>query len=861
MTNNRPLLAFGPPTVGAIPTQKPGFSPPPRSPSPSRQGQRLTPQFEELARALSERRVQAASATAESDPELVVVFDLAGTVDEFVRAVRRVNGLEFLAEITDEPTEPDDEFYYLDKHGEPADQQVPETLYVIMSNAQAVTELIRLFQLWQADQSVKFPIGLAPLRQVFVLLRAVRRWGPEDRIRETGLLQAWREDTAIIGQSGVARVEIELWFRKDTSRRNSVQYEVEQLVTAAGGNVIRRSTIEGIDYHAILADLPRAQVDAVLQAGPGAIDVLRSESVMFVAPARPMTVPTLDLPLKPVTPPPPGSTPLGPPRVAMLDGLPLANHVSLAERLLIDDPDGYGEKYTVSAQRHGTAIASLICQGDLLANSEPLSTQLYVRPVLEPHEYWADRERVPPDELLVDLVHRCFVRMFEGDGRNRAAAPDVRVVNFSIGDPARVFARQVSPLARLLDWLCHRYNVLIVVSAGNHDVRPKVSSSAIDNLPRLRHEVAMDWYRQTRHFGLLSPAEATNVLTVGAINADAADVETSDVILDLVPADAPALYSATGFGYRRSVKPEVLMPGGRQLFQRPTTAVPGDALAIQPAEQEAVGPGLLVAAPARSGGPNGTAYSYGTSNAAALTSRLAHQVFDILSETATPDEYALPDDEYHPVLVKTLLAHAAMWGTMGHSLRQQLGFEYGSWRRDVTQVLGYGTIDPTHVATGTSGRVLVLGANSIAEGQRNTFRLPLPYALAASTDWRRLTITLGWFSSINPRSRLYRQARLRFSPPDGNLGCDRCEADAYTARMGTLQHEVFEGRRALAFRSGDAAQVHVDCRADAGRLLEPVRYALAVSIEVSTSVQADIHAQVRQSLQTELRARTRITPR
>ena len=46
-------------------------------------------------------------------------------------------------------------------------------------------------------------------------------------------------------------------------------------------------------------------------------------------------------------------------------------------------------------------------------------------------------------------------------------APSVRVINLSIGDEARLFERQMSPWARLLDWLSFRYSVLFIVSAGN----------------------------------------------------------------------------------------------------------------------------------------------------------------------------------------------------------------------------------------------------------------------------------------------------------------------------------------------------------------------------------------------------------
>ena len=47
-------------------------------------------------------------------------------------------------------------------------------------------------------------------------------------------------------------------------------------------------------------------------------------------------------------------------------------------------------------------------------------------------------------------------------------APAVRVINLSLGNRFQPFDRELSPLARLLDWLAWKYKVLFVVSAGNH---------------------------------------------------------------------------------------------------------------------------------------------------------------------------------------------------------------------------------------------------------------------------------------------------------------------------------------------------------------------------------------------------------
>ena len=71
--------------------------------------------------------------------------------------------------------------------------------------------------------------------------------------------------------------------------------------------------------------------------------------------------------------------------------------------------------------------------------------------------------------------------MFESDGDNPAAAPSVRIVNLSAGDPVRVFARRISPLAKLLDWMAHQYNLVILVSAGNDPITTSIPSSALED--------------------------------------------------------------------------------------------------------------------------------------------------------------------------------------------------------------------------------------------------------------------------------------------------------------------------------------------------------------------------------------------
>lgn len=79
MSDAYPLLAFGPSTNDVIPPAGRRAIPRPRGPGAQRQGERLTPQFTALGDALAAGRLSATASTNEQDPELVVVFDLAGT--------------------------------------------------------------------------------------------------------------------------------------------------------------------------------------------------------------------------------------------------------------------------------------------------------------------------------------------------------------------------------------------------------------------------------------------------------------------------------------------------------------------------------------------------------------------------------------------------------------------------------------------------------------------------------------------------------------------------------------------------------------------------------------------------------------
>lgn len=791
------------------------------------------------------------------DPELIAVFELVGTVAGFVRATKGIEGLRFLTDFAGEGLEPDDDFYYRGEDDDASDDGLPQALYLVMASARAIDELIRLFGLWQEDQRVKFEQGLAPLKAVFSQLHTIRRWGPEDRVRETGLLDQWRDDLELTaGTQSSVLVEIELVWGQTPEIRAAQESTIRRILTATRGAALLAScVIESISYHGVLAELPHSEVKTVLRDGPGAIAILVTGTVLFVSKAEPMSV-AMETGVESGDPPVVGEPPAGEPRVALLDGVPLAKHRLLVEHLRIDDPDGRESAYTARKRRHGTAMASLIIHGDLARTGRPLASPIHVHPILVPHEVFEEKEVAPPRELFIDVVHRAFQRMFGGP---KPSAQSVRIVNLSIGEPARAFARRLSPLARLLDYLAVEFNLLIIVSGGNHNARaPVVPAAAIDDPDTLARAVRAHLQANARQRRLLSPADSINALTVGAVHDDGVETPLPDGIIDPLPRGSIALYSPIGFGFKSAPKPEVHAPGGRSVVQRPLQTNGEEDVELHPAATQVAGPGLRVAAPTASGSLSGTLHTYGTSNAAALVShRAGHLLHGFEDHLPGEDESSLPDAQYHPVLLKAMLVHATAWEPQAWGWAQELGVSGNNVRRLLSQQLGFGVLDPGKVGIASPHRVCLVGAGSIKRDERHSFEFPLPTSLASRKIEKRLTITLAWLSPVEPTTQQYRMAHLEFESPRSDLCVEPRQVVHYANGKGTVLHEVLEGDRAAAFVEGAMLAINVDCRVRVGRLSQSVRFGLAVSLEVAPGLEVDLHQEVRERLAVSVRERAR----
>jgi len=807
---------------------------------------RRDPGWASIRRAFDAERMRVETAVGSEEPELVVVIEVARSVDDFLDTVENIDGLEFLFEDADDRP-PDDDFHLLqkrrnaDEYRRTASTSLASTVYFVFTDAAAVRDLLSMWKQFKENPSLRLP---RPWRQVFAQqVEDVRAWGPKDR-----LTKSFDDAVQAAEWEGLERisVEVELWYRRDQEGRDEAGRRVRDEAAACGGTVVNECVIEGIDYHALLVELPVGEAKSFFSENPG--NLVSAKQVMYLHRSTQSTVRRLEAVGESPAVTSDGPKPSGSPRIALLDGLPMANHDLLAGRLIIDDPDDREQSYPARHRRHGTAMASVIIHGDLSAARDVLSRPLYVRPILVAPDRDDEPERYPRTELVCDVVHRAIVRICEGEGDAPPVAPGVKVVNISIGDPDRHLARRVSPLARLLDYLADRYDLLFVVAAGNHPKPISYEPQTGDLTTDLRRAIVDDSLDRR----LLSPAESINSLTVGALNSDRSNsvVRAADHV-EPVPPGSPALYSAVGRGFARSVKPEVFAPGGRQVYAEGFDN--GQPVrTLRPIDNVVIGPGVLLAQPNSAGSTVSAEYWRGTSPATAHVTRFASDVLDRLEllQSDRGDD-AVPDESL-TVLTKALVVHAASWGEP-MTWETDAGVSGPERRRGLSRLLGYGRLSPAWLFAEAPHRATLVATDVLDANEQAFFDIPLPEGLRSSTHWRRLRLTLAWFSPINPRHQAYRRARLALEIPKTSrslLEVDRAEVTNDAAVRGTVQHELLEGTDAPVFDDGDRFGVLVTARAGAGEPGDSIRFGLVATLE--TAIEADI------AVREQMRARVRV---
>ena len=792
-------------------------------PTKSRQGERLDGRFDELSRLLGgSTTAPATDAFPAGDPELVVVFEVVDTTPSNLRNALVKAGLEPLLDVEDEYAGDDSDFVPLpNKDGSVKSASL--FVHASMANESAVRQILSLWAAYKADKNL--PLGMTPFRDLFNCLKDLRIWGLADRIRNTGLDSLIEE--ALANELEAVPVQVELWYRSTSERRQAAEASIRGLLAQAGATDVSVAEHEAIGYHAFAATMPVSRLEAVRSAETVTtatdLALLRSPSVLFVRPGGQRTGTALEDELPTTDDDGDEELPSGRAIVAVLDGLPAANHPRLQNRLIVFDPDRFSSDptYTVERRVHGTMVASAVVWGDLNRKESPLRRPVLVRPILKPDlKTRNDEEGVPWNLLAPDVTVRA-VREICGSPEGR----EVKIFNLSVGDRLGQFDTIPSAWARSLDWLAHEYNVLFVVSAGNHPGALLIDPDAIraGDPDRTVSDVLLAAAPTRR---LLSPAESMNALTVGALHADGSgEISNLGYRLNLWDGEnnvSPV--SAAGRGQRRSIKPDLVAAGGRRLYSE----IGGGA--IKPYMGTALPPGVLLATP-----PNKQAYDSGTTFAAAEVSRRAARIAELLLDQSDID------DQYIAVATKALLVHGAKRGDIRFSEQQDdRFFGHGSLTRD----LGEGCL-------ASQATAIFLG--DIKAGFKAEIVMPMPEDVAKITDVRRVTTTLAWMSPINWGHRQYRRAKLTVDGPTEIESKHRTN-DAlphyHLGQRGTVEHHSFETKRAYV---AEQLTFTVKCAGQAGGFEGPVRFAVAVTLEVGPGIAIPVYDLVRQQIQARIR--------
>lgn len=818
-----------------------------RKPSRDRQRERLGPQYRRL-RGILDR--DDAALVLQRDPlslapDRAIVMEIAGSLTDFYKVVQRIPGLAFLAD-EDIGFAPDEDFAELDAETGEArmDRTVGGRRYLAMPTLGALRELLGLYERW--DRGEAMPRGFTPWRDLFDQLKTLRAWGPEDRIGDDAV-RAFEQDLAAAGVASTT-IEAELWFQPAEEARIAAIDALRADVEALGGEIINTSVIAPIGYHGALLRLPVAGLRQVMARD--AVELVLADQVMFLRPqAIIRTAGVESLPPEGRDVPPAGQRVAGTPIAAVLDGFPIQQHRLLANRLIVDDADDLEARALVNRRAHGTAMASLILHGDLNRLEESLARPLLVRPIMVTSD--GGEETTDPTRLLIDTVYKAVVRMKDPGTPGGPSAPDVFLINLSMGDRRRPFSGMMSPWGRLLDYLAARYNVLFLVSAGN--IIDDVVLAEFDGIAAF--ERATDDERRTAFLRvlrdqqaqrtLLAPAEALNSLTIGALHHDDVPAGHPHRTYDPFPGGGVAIISSgLGLGHRRVVKPDLLLPGGRQRlgFKASPPLTLGPPTTTQ-------GFGLRAAAPdtAGRGALDRRTLSCGTSPATALATRAGHQIFDVLMDVDNGSHHADLDPAFRAVLIKTLLVHGARWPDGAAHVAEVFGPADGNRFAErvdnVSRLLGYGVPNLAQVLDCGPSQATMAGCGIIEGDTGHAYRIPLPECLAGVVEPRKLIVTLAWMSPITTTHQEYRRAQLQLAAPDARqqIGVRRApqsQPSDHASKRGSVLHEIYEGADAVVFVNDGYLDLNVWCnpRPLSRPLDAPVRYGLAITIEAGEAL-------------------------
>lgn len=371
------------------------------------------------------------------------------------------------------------------------------------------------------------------------------------RFTEAGDRLTPRLQAAVVEGANVEHLfDVEYWFVGSQERRDEWMEEAASVASQRGADLL--DTYVSVGAGVALARF-RGSKEAI-EALAKIDQVASIDLVPTPALERSELYDLQDVQDIEVSEPDPNAPVIGMIDSGVLEGHPVLEPAIAEATVLHPEFGGQGE----DTAGHGTLVAGIALYGNVVAAAREGS--------FDP-EFWLASVRVLDDDArFPDSVN--WVKAISEAIIYLAESWQVRVINLSIGDPDSPFGGGKSTaLAAELDTLIRRYQLVLIISAGN------LPHEDVD------HE---NWpgYLLQPEGNLLNPAQTSAALTVGAMSgSDGLSDRSIGTTLDAVAvasASGPAPFSRSGPGVRGAIKPEFSAEGGNYRYDLTTGTVHPD---------------------------------------------------------------------------------------------------------------------------------------------------------------------------------------------------------------------------------------------------------------------------------------------
>ncbi len=597
----------------------------------------------------------------------------------------------------------------------------------------------------------------------FIDTNGMRSWSREDRIGSR--LQT------VVGSRGehiqdeiLYTVEMELWHPglnssarriiselRDAYRANAV-YEERWLDSYIGNTLLlAKVRASGRRLNQLLSTDVVALIDIPISATFDVRQVDRSVEIDFPTPPEP---------------------PINGPRLCIIDSGVVSNHPLIRPYIGHEEAILTSESSVSDTNGHGTRVGGLAIYGDVRACYDrgrfESTITLYSARVLNDSNGF-------DDEKLIMNQMRSAVETFVREPYN------CRIFNVSIGGGEPALGderRQQNMYGEILDIIAREYQVLFVVSAGNHVeiIHAEDLESAIATYPS----------------SLLTPATrlcdfATTAIgiTVGALSdADGVairnGVNADDIVRHVALRDEPAPMTRIGPGVQNAIKPDFVHYGGSFVFDRnqPRNLVLDKGMAIMSLSHEPLSRLF--------------AYDSGTSYAAPRVARLAalveHQLREQLGQAP------------HPNLIRALLAVSARIPSAAQRMLERSDDPHAA-----IKVCGYGLPNEDYSLQSTDGRVVLYAQAEISLDTLHIYRVPVPDCLLQAPGTRKITVGLAFDPPVRARRLDYLGTRMNFYLIRGKT-LEEVQRAYSRIQPGETAESAFAARYVLRFEPGSTTR-------------------------------------------------------